>query len=37
MLKKLIRGFGLLLKAEALMYIIFLALAGIIYFISQVF
>ena len=37
MLKRLVRGFAVLLKAEVLMWIILLALAGIIYIISQIF
>jgi hypothetical protein len=35
MFKKLIRGFGIILKAELLMWIILLTLAGIIRVISQ--
>jgi hypothetical protein len=35
MLKKIVRGFGILLKAELLMWAIFLALGGIIYLINQ--
>jgi len=36
MLKKLIRGFGVLLKAELIFWIILLALAGFIALISNI-
>jgi hypothetical protein len=37
MFKKFIRGFGIILKAEILMWIIFLMLAGVIHLVSQAF
>jgi len=37
MLKRLIRGFGLLIKLEVLMWIIFLSIAGVVYLVGQLF
>jgi hypothetical protein len=37
MFKRLIRGFGMILKAELLLWAVLLAFAGICYILSQIF